>query len=145
MTIARATAASAAATVIMKIAKICPVKYPAYGVTLLKREKPTRVILTAFSIISMPINTAMALCLAIAPYKPMQKSTAPSTKKCVSVRPMPLILPANNNRANNSHQQNQRSNFKGQDVTITCWTIQELTDGHNIVDPWRLTGSTGHI
>src|SRR5579884_2805639 len=58
---------------------------------------------------------------------------------------MPLILPTNNNRANNSHQQDQGSDFKGQDVAITRRAIQELTDGYNIIDAGSLAGSAGHI
>jgi hypothetical protein len=53
---AKPTAASAAATTIMKIAKTCPVS----SVGTIKREKATIAIFTALSIISMHIRMTMA-------------------------------------------------------------------------------------
>src|SRR5260370_38287111 len=97
------------------------------------------VIMTKLNKISTPINTEKALCLLIAPYKPMQKSTAPSTRKWLSVSPMPLLLPANHYRAHNPYQQAQRSNFECQHVAIIRWTIEQLGDTTHIVDGfWHL-------
>src|SRR5437868_14352950 len=89
--------------------------------------------LTAFSMISMLIKTAMALRLAMAPYRPIQNSTAPSTRKWLSVNPMVLILPANHYRAYDRYEQHQRSNFKGQHVAVAGGAVQELADIDDVV------------
>jgi len=69
---ARPTAASAAATTIMKITKTCPVS--SNGVT--NREKATIAIFTALSIISIDRRIAMALRFARAPYSPIENRMA---------------------------------------------------------------------
>jgi hypothetical protein len=74
--IARPTAASAAATIITKMAKICPVSNK--GTT--NREKATMEMLVATSIISMDMRITMALRFARAPYSPMQKRIADSIR-----------------------------------------------------------------
>jgi len=73
---AKPTAASAAATTIMKIEKTCPVSI----VGTINREKATMAIFTALSIISMHIRMIMALRLVRAPYSPMEKSIIDSIR-----------------------------------------------------------------
>jgi hypothetical protein len=69
---AKPTAASAAATTIMKIAKTCPVSNSG----TIYREKATIAIFTALSIISIDIRITMALRLARAPYSPIENRMA---------------------------------------------------------------------
>jgi len=69
---AKPTAASAAATTIMKITKTCPVSNSG----TIYREKATIAILTALSIISIDIRITMALRLARAPYSPIENRMA---------------------------------------------------------------------
>jgi len=69
---AKPTAASAAATTIMKITKTCPVSRSG----TIYREKATIAILTALSIISIDIRITMALRLARAPYSPIENRMA---------------------------------------------------------------------
>src|SRR3990172_12905244 len=78
-TSASATAASAAATVITKMAKTWPSSGRGDST---KREKPTNVRLTAFSISSMPISTATAFRFDSVTYRPMAKRTAPTMSTC---------------------------------------------------------------
>jgi len=73
---AKPTAASAAATTIMKIAKSCPVNSNG----TIYREKATIAIFTALSIISMDIRIIMALRLDRAPYSPMENRMTDSIR-----------------------------------------------------------------
>lgn len=75
-TIARPTVASAAAMVIMNIAKICP--EIASGVKNL--EKATKLMLTALNMSSIDINTPTALRRVNRPNIPMQNSAEESNK-----------------------------------------------------------------
>jgi len=74
MIIARPTAASAAATTIMKIAKTCPVSSSG----TIYREKATIAIFTALSINSIEIKIIMTLRFASTPYSPMENRMADS-------------------------------------------------------------------
>jgi len=69
---AKPTAASAAATIMTKMAKTCPVS--SKGTTY--REKATMAMLTPTSMISMDIRITMALRFAKAPYRPIEKRMA---------------------------------------------------------------------
>ena len=75
-TIARATAASAAAIIIIKIANICPSieKIP-------YREKAIKFRLAAFRMSSMPNKTPIAFLRDITANNPNENNRADSTKK----------------------------------------------------------------
>jgi hypothetical protein len=73
---AKPTATSAAATTIIKIAKICPVSNSG----TINLEKATIAIFTPLSISSIDIRMTMALRLARAPYSPIENKTADSTR-----------------------------------------------------------------
>ena len=73
---ARPTAASAAATTIIKIAKTCPVSING----TMYREKATIAIFTALSISSIHIKIMMALRFARTPYSPMENRMADSIR-----------------------------------------------------------------
>ena len=66
---ASATAAAAAANVMIKIAKTCALT----GIKPVQREKATKFTLAAFSIISTEIKMPTTCRLESAPNKPMQK------------------------------------------------------------------------
>src|SRR5688572_6712791 len=76
MMIASPTAASPAATVITKIVKTCPSRFPR------RWEKATRLMFTAFSISSMHISTVIMLRRTITPMRPTAKSVAESMRYC---------------------------------------------------------------
>src|SRR5579859_4693444 len=130
MIIASATAASAAATVMIKIANTCPVRRVAEGVWLMKAEEyATSVMLTALSLISMLIRMETALRLLRAPNSPMQNSTAPSTRKFVSV--MGLVLPTDHDGTDDGDEQHDGGNFEGQHVAIGERAVKQLTDARD--------------
>src|SRR5579871_5377650 len=93
---------------------------------------------TALSMISMPIRTAMALRLAIAPYSPMQKRIAPSTRKWFKVN-IRLVLPADHDCAYDGYQQHDRRDFEGQHVAVATRAIEELADVDDVVG-WNGAG-----
>src|SRR5216683_1530474 len=68
MMIPRPTAASAAASAMMKSAKTCPATSP------YKRENATRLMFTAFRISSMDMSTTITLRRVTTPITPMMKS-----------------------------------------------------------------------
>ena len=74
ITIAKPTAASAAATVITKKTNICPLSEPR------KLENETSERLIALSISSMHINITIAFLLTSTPATPILKSSALNTK-----------------------------------------------------------------
>ncbi len=74
ITMARPTAASAAATVMTKKTKICPLSFPR------KLENETRDKLIALSINSMHIKITIAFLLTKTPTTPMLKSKELSTR-----------------------------------------------------------------
>jgi len=67
-TMAKPTVASAAATVMTKMANICPTK----SLGVINFEKATKLILTALNISSMDIRIPMAFLRVNAPKIPMQ-------------------------------------------------------------------------
>ena len=71
MTIASATAASAAASTITISAKICPSMFMPP-----KREIATKLFFAALRINSTPISTAIPFLRVITPNKPMEKRAA---------------------------------------------------------------------
>ena len=70
-TIAKATATSAAATTMTKMANICPSM-----VVELYREKATRLMLAEFRISSIPIKTLIAFLRVRIPRTPREKRAA---------------------------------------------------------------------
>jgi hypothetical protein len=71
---AKPTAASAAATVITKNTKICPIEFPRYD------EKVTKVRFAEFNINSMHINTTIAFFRINTPATPTENKKALSIK-----------------------------------------------------------------
>src|SRR5260370_37902892 len=74
MMIPSPTAASAAASAIMKSAKTCPATSP------YKRENATRLMFTAFRISSMDMSTTITLRRVTTPITPMMNSATPSNR-----------------------------------------------------------------
>src|SRR5207249_7921499 len=116
---ARPTAASAAATVMMKIAKICPVRF-VVGACL---AKATSVTMTPFSITSIAMSTVMAFRLDSAPAMPIANNAAPSRRPCCSVIGYSggraggiLLLARNHDGADHRDEQEDRRYLERQDV-----------------------------
>src|SRR5690242_16442498 len=131
MIIARATAASAAATVMMKMAKTWPVsRSPFLAWWANAAEKPTSVTLTALSMISMLIRIATALRLLRAPKRPIQNRTAPRTTNEFSVT-MGLLLAADHDGADDGDQEDDRGDFKWQDVAVGKRAVEELAEPYD--------------
>src|SRR5579864_6240155 len=116
MMMARPTAASAAAWVMMKIANSWPASSWLVWMYL---AKATNSRLTPLSISSMDSKMPMALRRERTPYMPKLKRMEPRTRKWR--RPgirnsIALLFAGNHDRPNQRHGQQQRGNLKGQHV-----------------------------
>src|SRR5579872_6724502 len=126
---ASATAASAAATVMMKMANTWPVRRtPVVGWFRKAEAYATSVMLTALSMISMLMRIETALRLLSAPKRPMQKTTAPSTRKLSSVTMRLLLSAPNHNGADNGDEQDHGGDFKREHVAVGEGAIEQLPD-----------------
>src|SRR3989442_14707100 len=117
MMIARPTAASAAAWVMMKMANICP----ASSWSELKyRAKATNSRFTPLSISSMLSKMPIALRRESTPYIPRANKMLPRTRKWrrpgMRKSTAPLILSRDHDGADEGHRQEQRSDLEGEHV-----------------------------
>src|SRR5690242_11264930 len=110
--------------------------------------KATSVTLTALSMISMLIRIATALRLLSAPKRPITKSTAPRTRKWLSVIMRGLLLPADHDRADDGNQQHHRGDLERQHVAVCERTVEQLAELHHraaggVGERQRVAGRTG--
>src|SRR5579862_8947431 len=108
------TAASAAASVMMKMANACPSADPT------RRENATRLMFTAFSINSMDIKIMITFRRVTTPIAPIVNSTMPSHRywlvEIISVPASSYFLLGHHHRADHGHQQQDRRDFKRQHI-----------------------------
>src|SRR5665213_2892620 len=104
------TAASAAASVMIKIANTCPSAEPT------SREKATRLMFTAFNINSMDIRMMITFRRVTTPMMPIVKSIMPRNKYwligIIAIPASSNFLLCHDNRADHGHQQQNRCDFK---------------------------------
>src|SRR4051812_45738614 len=112
-TIARPTPTSAAATVMMKRAKICPTA----AVSLNQALNAIKLIFTEFSISSIDIRTSTAFLRASTPYTPTLKRNALSVRIQARLTcRLPSILLRQHDRAYQCGKQQDRDQLERQDV-----------------------------
>src|SRR5437773_12007751 len=149
MMIPRPTAASAAASAMMKSAKTWPATSP------YKRENATRLMFTALRISSMDMSTTMTLRRVTTPTTPMMKSARLRNKYCPigSIAALRSLL-GHDHGPNHSHQQQDRSNLKGQQIRFEQAASHGFRIGrqlrgsrssqHRQTLPWHFPGSPEH-
>src|SRR3954464_13185899 len=115
MMMARPTAASAAAWVMMKMPNICPAS--SWSETM-KRENATNSTVTPLSMSSMLSRMPMALRRDNTPYMPSENRMLPRTRKCrrPGTRNSISVFPRDHDGADQRHGQQQRGNFEGQHI-----------------------------
>src|SRR5713226_2615988 len=108
------TAASAAASVMMKMANTCPSADPT------SRENATRLMFTAFSISSIDIKIMITFRRVTTPIAPIVNSTMPSHKYwligIIALTASSYFLFGHHHRADHGHEQQDRRDFKREHV-----------------------------